>query len=185
MFTVVSQHHFRQLAALMLLSACGLSSIVNAATVNGVLNVTAIVGAGCQVNNSNVTSGVINFGTLDFGSINTLGNAHIDTQTTGPANGSIEMECSDGTTFTIALDNGQNFSGGNRAMVNTADPASVLSYELYQDVSRTLPWSASSPLTGSASGVAQVFPIYGRIPGGQGGVAAGTYNDTVQVVISW
>ena len=155
------------------------------ATVTGNLGVTAIVGAGFQVNNNNVTYGTLNFGTLVFGSINTLGNQNIDAQTNGPGSGSIVMECSNGTAFTITLDNGQHFSGGTRSMVNAGNGSMFLSYTLYQDVARTVPWTVGSPLTGTANGSPATFNVFGRIPGGQTGVAAGTYNDTVQVVISW
>jgi len=155
------------------------------ATVTGNLGITAIVGAGCQVNASNVTAGIINFGSLDFGSINTIGNQTIDAQTTGAGNGSIVMECSNGTTFTIALDNGQHFASSTRSMVNAGNPAVLLAYTLYQNVARTVPWTTGSPLTGTANGAPATFPVYGRIPPGQTGITAGTYNDTVQVTISW
>ncbi|ACE84644.1 Spore Coat Protein U domain protein [Cellvibrio japonicus Ueda107] len=158
---------------------------IQAATVNGHLGVTAVVGAGCQVNNSNVQSGVVDFGALNFGSINTLNAQHIDATTTGSGNGSIEMECSDGTSFTISLGNGLHYNNGNRAMVNTGSPGVFLAYALYQDAARTIPWSDSAPLTGTASGAPQAFHVYGRIPGGQSGISAGTYTDTVQVVVSW
>ena len=163
----------------------GFSSVVHPATVTGNLGVTAIVGAGCQVNASNVTAGIINFGSLDFGSINTIGNQTIDAQTTGAGNGSIVMSCSNGTTFNIALDNGQHYASSTRSMVNAGNPAVLLAYGLYQNVARTVPWTSSSPLTGTANGAPATFPVYGRIPPGQTGITAGTYNDTVQVVISW
>lgn len=156
-----------------------------AATVNGRIGVTAIVGAGCQVNNSNVTAGVVDYGSLNFGSINTLGAQNIDAQTTGAGSGSIVMECSDGTTFTITLDNGQHFAAGSRSMVNAGNAAMFLSYTLYQNSARTIPWTAASPLTGTANGSPTTFNVYGRIPGGQSSVASGTYNDTVQVVVTW
>lgn len=163
----------------------GFSVVAFSATVNGNLGVTAIVGAGCQVNSSNVTAGIVNFGSLDFGSINTIGNQTIDAQTTGAGNGSIVMECSNGTTFTIALDNGQHYASSTRSMVNAGNPAVLLNYALYQNVARTVPWTNSSPLSGTASGAPATFPVYGRIPPGQTGITAGTYNDTIQVVISW
>lgn len=160
-------------------------SVSHAATVNGNLGVTAVVGAGCQVNNSNVVAGVVAFGTLNFGSINTLNAQNIDAQTTGSGNGSIEMECSNGTSFTISLDNGLHFASGSRAMVNAGNAAMFLPYVLYQNAARTVPWTNASPLTGTANGSPQTYSVYGRIPGGQTGISSGTYNDTVQVVISW
>lgn len=173
-----------KLGVLVALSAIP-SLNTNAATVNGTLGVTAIVGAGCQVNNANVTAGVVSFGSLNFGSINTIGVQNIDAQTTGGGSGSIVMECSDGTPFTITLDNGLNFSGGTRAMANTTTPSTHLSYTLYQNAARTLPWTTSTPLTSTATGAPTTFNVYGRIPGGQSGISAGTYTDTVQVVITW
>lgn len=157
----------------------------NAATVNGTLGITAIVGAGCQVNNANVTGGIVDFGALNFGSINTIGAQNIDAQTTGGGSGGIVMECSDGTPFTISLDNGLHFAGGVRSMANTSNPATRLSYTLYQNAARTLPWTTGTPLSSTANGAPTTFNVYGRIPGGQSGISAGTYSDTVQVVITW
>jgi len=173
------------LSKIFVIFSMGVSHFALSATVTGNLGITAIVGAGCQVNSSNVTAGIINFGSLDFGSINTIGNQTIDAQTTGAGNGSIVMECSNGTTFTISLDNGLHYASSTRSMVNAGDPAVLLAYTLYQNVARTIPWTTSSPLTGTANGAPATFPIYGRIPPSQTGITAGTYNDTVQVVISW
>ena len=179
------KHYSSIFLGIIFLFSVGGSNLVLAATVVGNLGVTAVVGAGCQVNASNVTAGIINFGSLDFGSINTIGNQTIDAQTTGAGNGSIVMECSNGTTFTISLDNGQHYASSTRSMVNAGNPAVLLAYTLYQNVARTVPWTTSSPLTGTANGAPATFPIYGRIPPGQTGITAGTYNDTVQVVIAW
>lgn len=173
------------LSGIICFLSIGFTSTAFSATVTGNLGVTAVVGAGCQVNASNVTAGIINFGSLDFGSINTIGNQTIDAQTTGAGNGSIVMECSNGTTFSISLDNGQHFASSTRSMVNAGNPAVLLAYGLYQNVARTVPWTSSSPLTGTASGAPATFPVYGRIPAGQTGITSGTYNDTVQVVITW
>ena len=179
-----SQFSRLKLGALSVLVAIP-SFNINAATVNGTLGVTATVGAGCQVNNSNVTSGIVDFGTLNFGSINTVGAANIDAQTTGGGSGGIVMECSNGTPFTITLDNGLHFAGGTRAMANASAPSTLLSYTLYQNAARALPWTVGTPLTSTANGAPTTFNVYGRIPGGQSGISAGNYSDTIQVVITW
>jgi spore coat protein U-like protein len=155
-----------------------------AATANGTLGVNAVVGVGCQVNNG-VSSGSINFGNLSFGNIYAISSQNVDGQTTGSGNGSIVMECSTGTAFTISLDNGQHFTSGTRAMANSTNSAVLLNYALYQNSARTVPWTSASPLTATSTGVATTYDVYGRIPGGQSGITAGTYNDTVQVVITW
>ncbi len=167
--------------ALLALSVTG----AHAATVTGQLGIAAVVGAGCQVNNSNVSSGQVNFGNLNFGNINTINDTHIDAQTTGSGSGSIVMECSDGTTFTIALGNGLHYTNSTRSMVNGSQAGVFLSYNLYQDATRSQVWDDSSPLSGTANGSAETYHVYGRIPGGQAGISAGNYSDTVQVVISW
>lgn len=158
---------------------------LEAATVNGTVGVTATVGAGCQVNNNNVTSGVIDFGSLSFGNINAISSQNVDAQTNGAGNGGIVMECSDGTTFSITLDNGQHFASGTRSMVNGSNSSILLNYTLYQNAARTVPWTTGSPLSSTANGAPTTFNIYGRIPGGQSSISAGSYTDTVAVVISW
>lgn len=162
-----------------------ISPIAYSATVNGTLGVTAVVGAGCSVNSSSVTGGVVNFGSLDFGSITAIGSSNVDAQTAGGGSGSIVMTCSGGTPFSISFDNGQHFAGGSRAMVNAGDPSVLLSYTLYQNAARTVPWTNASPLSTTASGASDTFHVYGRIPGGQSGITSGNYNDTIQVVVSW
>jgi len=162
----------------------GYSATAISATATGTLGVNAVVGAGCQVNNG-ATSGSINFGNLSFGNIFAIGSQNVDAQTTGSGNGSIVMECANGTAFTISLDNGQHFSGGTRAMANSTNSAVLLNYALYQDAAHTVPWTSTSPLSATSTGVATTYDVYGRIPGGQTGITSGTYNDTVQVVITW
>ncbi len=179
------KHYSSIFSGIFFLFSIGVAQVALSATVTGNLGITAVVGAGCQVNSSNVTAGIINFGSLDFGSINTIGNQTIDAQTTGAGNGSIVMECSNGTPFTISLDNGLHYASSTRSMVNSGNASVLLAYTLYQNAARTVPWTTSSPLTGTASGAPVTYPVYGRIPPGQTGITAGTYNDTVQVVISW
>jgi len=170
-------------AAIFVLATTWINSVV-AATATGTLGINAVIGVGCQVNNG-TSSGSINFGNLSFGNIFAIGSQNIDSQTTGAGNGGILMECSTGTAFTITLDNGQHFANGTRSMVNATNNAILLNYTLYQNAARTIPWTAASPLTATSTGIATTYEVYGRIPGGQSGITAGTYNDTVQVVITW
>ncbi len=156
-----------------------------AATASGVVRVTATLGSGCQVNAANIQNGIADFGALNFGSINTLNDLHIDGQTTGTGNGSIEVECSNGTPFSISLDDGINHDGSSRGMAHNDVPGEVLRYALYKDAGRTQAWTSDSPLQDTSTGGAQLITIYGRIPGGQSGLSSGTYQDTVQVTINW
>jgi spore coat protein U-like protein len=171
-------------AAVILFITTTCINVAFAATATGTLGVNAVIGVGCQVNNG-TSAGTINFGNLSFGNIFAIGSQNVDSQTTGAGNGGILMECSTGTAFTITLDNGQHFANGTRSMVNATNNAVLLNYSLYQNSARTIPWTTASPLAATSTGVATVYEVYGRIPGGQAGITPGTYNDTVQVVITW
>ncbi|MBE8716500.1 Csu type fimbrial protein [Cellvibrio polysaccharolyticus] len=167
-----------------ILTAALLPSFASAATVNGILNVQAVVGSGCQVNATNVTNGAINYGTLNFGSIYSLGAQHVDAETTGANQGSITVECSAGTSYNIMLGPGQHFQSATRAM--SSGGATLLNYGLFQDPQRQLEWTPNSAIPFTAASTAPtVHHVYGRIPGGQGSVQPGTYTDQVAVVVNW
>jgi len=169
--------------------ACLLPGLISlsahAATVNGTLSVQAIIGQGCQVNAANAPGGVVNYGTLNFGSIYQLNNTHIDAQTSGINQGSITVECSTGTSYNIALDNGQHYQGGTRSMQGDSTPAVLLNYSLFQDSARATPWVGGTPVSFIATATPTEHHVYGRIPAGQTGITAASYSDTVQVVVNW
>lgn len=175
-----------QLSSFLCISAVTMfPSIALAATVNGILNVQAVVGSGCQVNATDNTAGTVNYGTLNFGSIYSLGPQHVDAQTNGTDQGSITVECSAGTAYNITLGPGQNFQGATRAMAS-GTPGALLNYGLYQDPQRQSPWTPNTPVPFTApSTAATVHHVYGRIPGGQTGVTAGSYTDQVAVIVNW
>lgn len=158
-----------------------------AATVHGTLGVLAEVGAGCQVNNASVDNGVIDFGDLDFGKINTMTEQHIDSGGMGVGSAiGIEMECSDGTSYNIRLDQGLYYDGGasSRAM-QIAGGTSLLRYGLYQDAARASAWQPGVAVAGTADSTTNTHYIYGRIPGVNTNVPSGSYSDTVRVSIEW
>lgn len=95
---------------------------------------------------------------------------------------SITVTCGNGTGYSVALNDGNNASGGARRMINGG--SNFLSYELYSDSGRTTVWNTASPVTGTGSGAAQTLTVYGRIPNGQN-VPVGAYTDTIQVTVTY
>lgn len=63
-----------------------------------------------------------------------------------------------------------------------------LPYELYRDAARSLRWGNTlnvDTVGGTGSGSAQQLTIYGRVAPVTGQPPAGTYNDLVQVTITY
>ena len=138
---------------------------------------TASVVATCTISTANLA-----FGNYD----------PITTNATTPldVNGSVTITCTKGAGTYIDLNPGAhaaNAVGTTRAMaLGTTD---YLSYELYQDSAHTTVWGVGNP--GNAfvppvapSKTARAFPIYGRIPAGQGSTV-GSYTDTVTASVNF
>ena len=110
--------------------------------------------------------------------------------------GNVQVQCS-GTAgllipYTVEVSAGGGASISARSM---SSGASKLFYNIYTTNSRTIVLGdgsggserLSGSITLSAAGLAlaQNWPIYGRIPGGQTGVAPGAYSDTLVVTVSY
>lgn len=110
------------------------------------------------------------------------------------ATGTVTVTCTPGATYSIALDAGAN--PGTAGNVNTrrmlANASDYLPYQLYLDASRTTVWgdgangSSLNPPAGTytATGLPQVYNVYGRVTAGQY-VPAGSYVDTVIVTVTY
>jgi spore coat protein U-like protein len=105
------------------------------------------------------------------------------------AEGSLVVNCSAGTPYTIGLDAGANSttataSADNRRMIS--DNGDFLPYGLYRDAGRTLFWGdviGADTLAGTGSGSAESIPVYGRVLSIN--APAGTYADTVTATITY
>ncbi len=134
-----------------------------AANATTTFNVTATVDPACRVSANN-----LNFG--DY-----IGSA-IDTQT------NVTVNCIQGQGYTVALSNGNSPLNGNRQMKHgTSD---FLRYNLYSDHPGGTVWNSLSPLPGVGTGLNQLIPVYGRLPGGQTD-PAGSYSDTITVTVNY
>jgi spore coat protein U-like protein len=117
---------------------------------------------------------------LDFGAYDpTAGSAHAATTT-------LEVTCTPGTDYDIALDEGSGAGAtiASRLMTQGGD---TLTYSLFQDSGHTSLWGDTlgvNTVGDTGDGTAQSFTVYGRIPAGQY-QPAGTYLDTVTVTVEY
>ncbi len=128
----------------------------------------------------------ITAGSLAFPNYNTVTGAQID------ATANLTVACSKGALTSITLGQGLNPAALStdlaplRRMKNSST-TDVLSYALFQDSSRLVPWG-NTALTGSTYVPSSAAPtnlsVYGRITATQD-VPAGSYADTVVVTISF
>jgi len=122
-----------------------------------------------------------------------FGNLNIDGSPTDGAGG-IDVTCTSGTAWTAvaAAGAGEDATVGGRKMTRVSGLGEVLNYNLYIDTGRSVIWQDDPgdgegqdepPLyTGIGTGSAQIFSVYGRVPGGQT-VPPGDYADTVIVTL--
>jgi spore coat protein U-like protein len=148
-----------------------LAAPADAASVSTTFTVTATVLASCDVTAAN----------LDFG--NYTSGAGSDTT----ANTTVDVTCTNGTNYTIALDGG-SVSHDPSARAMSAGGSNVLNYGLYTDASCTTVWGdgtgVSTTISATGDGTAQPATIYGRIPAGQY-VPATQYTDQITVQVNY
>ncbi|WP_159564973.1 Csu type fimbrial protein [Budvicia diplopodorum] len=168
-------------AAAMLCS----SNIFAAGTINGNLNVQLTIGNGCSVTGGSTGGSVNDFGTLNFGQYSSLANL-INGQSTGTS-GAVQIQCTTSLPYTVILDNGQNASGSQRRLIGGVSPSNAyISYSLFQDAARTLPWNSTGAgiLSAVGTGAAVDIIVYGQVPS-QTTPAQGLYSDVVLVTVNW
>lgn len=157
--------------ALLAMAAAGLvmASSAQAGTAN--MQVTADVAATCSVDAA----------TMAFGTYDTL----TGSDKASPAT-SISFTCSNGTTYSVALDNGMNYdeTGATRRLNHSGNGITAddyLTYGIYEDASFT---TAFDGMSAAATGAPQSVTVYGRIDGNQTTAKAGAYDDTVLITIT-
>lgn len=114
---------------------------------------------------------------VNFGTVANLASA-IDAQ------GSLGVNCSSGTAYSVALSNGMNGTGPTNRRMSLG--TNRVTYALYRNSARTLAWGAGSgeTLGGTGTGSTQNIPVYGRVPV-QTTPVSGTYADTVVVTLTY
>lgn len=155
----------------VMVAAFGASASAATATAN--LSVTASV-----TNNCTISTAPLAFGSYDP----VVANASANLDGTG----TVTIACTKGATTTIGLGNGSNASGSVRRM--TDGSSNYLTYELYQDTSRSTVWGTSgaglyTPVA-APSKAPRSFTVYGRVTSNQD-VPAGSYNDSVVATVNF
>jgi spore coat protein U-like protein len=169
------------LSLLGLTLACGAQA---ATTVTGQITSSLVLTSSCQVNGASGSSN-LNFGTLNFGSTNSLFTTS-SAQVLGGGGGALSILCSSGTTPTVKVRAGANDGkspGGTRALYDGV--ANYVPYDLYTDAGHSQLLAIDGVINLAAStGVAQTVNIYGQAVG-KAGLPAGTYSDTISVELTF
>lgn len=116
---------------------------------------------------------------LDFGSRGIL-----DTATT--SSNTISVTCTTGSGYTISL-NGGNSGATDPTLRKMANGAATITYGIYRDAARTLPWGSTigtDTVAGIGTGSAQAYTAYGRVPV-QTTPSPQTYTDTITVTVTY
>ncbi|SEE37861.1 Spore coat protein U (SCPU) domain-containing protein [Rhizobiales bacterium GAS191] len=117
--------------------------------------------------------------TLNFGTASVLTH-NVD------ATSSLSVQCSNSLPYTVAL-NGGNSGATDPTQRKMANGAAQITYGLYRDPARTLPWGSttgSNTAAGTGTGAAQALTVYGRVSA-QTTPAPATYQDTIVVTITY
>ncbi len=160
----------QSLAVLVAVAWMGLACPASAATDSTTFQVTATVVSSCDVS---ATS-------LSFGAYDPVATAPLDGAAT------INVRCTNGTSYVVALDEGVGASAtiSERRMTNGAQ---TLTYALYQDAGRSTLWgetSGTDTVAATGTGAVQAHAMYGRAPAQQTATAGG-YSDTITVTVTY
>lgn len=127
----------------------------------------ATVAANCLINVEDINFGV---------------HGLIDSEVT--ANGAIDLTCTPGANYTVALDGGLT-GATNPEQRLMRSGSNTIAYGLYADAAHTKPWSAtgSGLVSGTYATNAPSITVYGRVAPQP--AAVGQYSDTVVVTITY
>lgn len=159
-----------------LLACCTTVGSTRAATQTAQFQVRIIITESCDI--QGVAASDIDFGTVARGT-----GAPVDTQ------GNLQVNCTNGTPYTIGLDPGSNATSptagaSNRRMGD--GNSNFIPYGLYRDAARQNFWgnvAGSDTLTGTGTASAQSIPVYGRVPSTD--APSGNYSDTIVATIGY
>lgn len=104
------------------------------------------------------------------------------------AQGTLQVNCTSGTPYTIGLNAGANSTGATASADNRrmANGTSFVPYGLYRDAGRTLFWGnviGTDTVAGTGNAGNQSIPVFGRVPSTN--APAGTYVDTVIATVTY
>lgn len=138
----------------------------------------------CQADNMNVTATIQPACTnLDNQLINF---PNYNWQNSPQILATINITCTNGTSYFITATQGNNSDGTFRAMSD--GQGHLLKYNLYVSENSSIIWGGiggfGSPILGFASGDAEQIVFTGKIPSGQTNAPAGIYTDQIIVTVN-
>ena len=147
-------------------------------------SVTAEIVEGCALAGATQTSG-LDFGTLNFGTYPAVHTGTLTASSVG-AGGSVQVECTAGLTMQISVDGGQHLNGGTRRLGLSGGGGSYVPYSLFTTPANNVAVPIGSPasIVIPPAGVVDI-PIYGLLTLSGAGLMPGTYEDVLQVTLSW
>ena len=160
-------------AALLLLGAGVLPLPLTAATSQS-FQVSATVVPGCLV-----VGGVSSYGSLNFGSQSALASHTVRVALTA----GVQLQCTPGVTLNMTVDGGQYNNSGRHMQLSTG--SNRVAYQLFRDAGYSQSLGIGQTVAVAYADANNIrLPIYGQVqlPGNQPG---GTYNDVLQVPLSW
>lgn len=144
-------------------------------------NAATPVTATMQVSANVVSACTLNTNPLNFGNVTTT--------TTGntQASATLIVNCSQGVSYSIGIDNGSNFnsSGAANYTRQIASGNNKIPYGIFSDAACSVPWdNAGNVVSNSGSGQPQPLIVCGILPP-INAAAPGVYTDTVNVSINY
>lgn len=134
-------------------------------------NVQITINAECQINSA---------ADLDFGSAGVV-------DTAVEASSDITVQCTNGTTYDIGLNEGQGAGATVATRFMTGPDSETVTYSLYTEASHTDVWGntvGTDTVSGTGTGSEQVYTVFGQVPG-QDAPSPGTYTDVVTVTVTY
>jgi spore coat protein U-like protein len=167
-----SGYSIRSFAAVGLAAVLGFSSPALAATATGSFGVHITIESSCLV---------VSATDMTFPNTGVI-SAAVDGLS------SLSVQCTNSTPYNIGLNVGTG-SGATVAVRKMTGPAAAtINYSLYSDSTRLTVWGntvGTDTVSATGNGAAQPYPVYGRVLFPQTTPAAGTYNDTITVTVTY
>lgn len=160
----------KSLLALSLLGCTALAAPAFAQSASTTFDVTITIASSCTIDAPAATD--VAFGT------------NPSTATNIDAAGNLNVNCTPGTAYDIALSEGLNGAYINSRAMNNG--TTLVPYQLYQDAGRSTVWGetiGTDTLAGTGTGAVQAVPVYGRVPSAN--FPALSYSDTVTATITY
>lgn len=167
-------------AGLVALAAAGVVAGAQAATATSTFLVKLVITESCTISTPAATD-------VDFAS-----QTRATTAVSVTATGTLNVNCSAGTPYTVGLNGGLNSVGtvgtpatGDRRMKHSTS-TNLVPYELYQNSAATTYWgntAGTNTVAGTGTGAAVPLSVYGKLTSVN--FPAGTYQDTVTATITY